>query len=81
LAPGTPVAEPIVRKALQAGPVVQLLLDLGTTYHYMLLTGTAPAGYAVVDPLYGTFIDTWASISTGYDQGGALSAAWRVHPR
>ena len=81
LEPGGAVTEPIVRQALQAGPVVQLLLDLGSAYHYTLLTATTAGGYDVVDPLYGPFTNTWAYIASGFDQGGSVSAAWRVHPR
>jgi hypothetical protein len=81
LAPGGAVTETIVRQALQVGPLVQLLLDLGSTYHYTLLTGTAAGGYAVVDPNYGASTASWALISSGFDQGGSVSAAWRVHPR
>jgi hypothetical protein len=78
LASAGQVTEPIVRQALQAGPLVQLLLDLSSTFHYALLTGVTNDSYAVVDPRYGAFPASWSDLSSGYGQG-SLAAAWRLH--
>ncbi len=67
-----------LRRALASAPLVQAQLDMGTAFHYVLVTGyDAKTFYAVADPINGAFNAGYADISTAYGNGAMINA-WRV---
>jgi hypothetical protein len=79
-ASAAPTSDPALQQALAASGLVLVLLDIGTGYHFALLTGYAGGSYSVDDPRYGASSVPYAQIASAYGMGSLLNA-WIIGPR
>jgi len=75
-----PVTEPMVRNALANG-IVLLLLNLRTSFHFILVDDFVTNQFQVTDPKYiKPFLTDWSTINQAYGLGN-IEESWHIRPR